>query len=250
MNAPHQPPITALGPLAVRHRLPATTEAPTLVFLPGYASDMEGGKAVAIDGWCGEQGIGCLRFDYRGTGSSAGQFEDGTLEGWLQDAADVSALAEGGPLILAGSSMGGWIALHLALRLGDQFRGLLGIAAAPDFTDWGYTADEKAALAEIGRLERPNPYGPEPGRTFLPFWQSGERLKLLDGEIAIDRPVRLVHGDRDKEVPFSVAVQLKDQLRSADVQLHLVKGGGHRLSESREIRAILRALADLVELAR
>jgi pimeloyl-ACP methyl ester carboxylesterase len=220
----------------------------TLLFLPGYASDMEGTKALALDAWTAERGIGLVRFDYSGTGSSPGEFADGTLECWIGEAVAVADEVTDGPLIPVGSSMGGWIALHLALRRPARVRGLLGIAAAPDFTDWGYGDDDRRVLAASGRLERPNPYGGDSQLTTLAFWQSGQRHKLLDGEIAIDCPVRLLHGDRDEDVPTDVAVRLKDRLRSADVQLWLVKGGGHRLSAPHEIRTILHAAADLLEL--
>jgi len=152
-----------------------------------------------------------------------------------------------GPIVLVGSSMGGWIALHLALRLPDRVQALVGIAAAPDFTDWGFTSDQKAELRETGRIERPSPYGGESQLTTLAFWQSGEELRLLHGLIAVDCPVRLVHGDADDDVPIEVALKLMHQLRSADVQLSVLKGGGHRLSEPREIEAIVRTVAALLE---
>ena len=233
--------------IATRYR---EGSGPTLVFLPGYASDMEGSKAVALDAWATERGLPMLRFNYSGTGSSSGRFEDGTLTRWIEEAGAAIDRLTQGPLILVGSSMGGWIMLHLALQRPERVRGLLGIAAAPDFTDWGYTDAEKATLQRDGRLEQPNPYGPEPQLTTLGFWQSGEQQKLLSAEIAIDAPVRLIHGDQDPDVPLDIAVRLKDALRSADVQLTVVKGGGHRLSAPHEIAAILRLAGDLVELAR
>ncbi|HVF83630.1 MAG TPA: alpha/beta hydrolase [Sphingomicrobium sp.] len=234
-------------PIATRTR--DGSGPPTLLFLPGYASDMEGTKALSLDAWAAERGIGFIRFDYSGTGSSPGEFADGTLERWLDEALAVADGCTEGPLIPVGSSMGGWVALHLALRRPQRVRGLLGIAAAPDFTDWGYGEDDRRALAAEGRLERPNPYGGDAELTTLRFWQSGERLKLLDGEIAIDCPVRLIHGNADDEVPLEIALRLTDRLRSADVQLWMVKGGGHRLSAPHEIRTMLRAVADLLELA-
>jgi pimeloyl-ACP methyl ester carboxylesterase len=123
---------------------------------------------------------------------------------------------------------------------------LVGIAAAPDFTYWGYTAEQKAALQRHGRLELPNPYAEEPQLTTLGFWQSGQSLRLLGAEIAIDCPVRLIHGDQDEDVPLEVAFRLKDAVRSADVQLLVVKGGGHRLSAPHEIQAIIGAVAGLL----
>jgi pimeloyl-ACP methyl ester carboxylesterase len=220
---------------------------PTIVFLPGYASDMEGTKALALDAFAERCRLAMLRFDYSGTGSSGGRFEDGTLAMWLADALAAIDRLTRGPLVLVGSSMGGWIALHLALLRPERVQALVGIAAAPDFTDWGFTDAQKAALRRDGQIEEPNPYGPEPQLVTLGFWESGQQLLLLDGEIAIDCPVRLIHGDRDEDVPLEVAFRTMAALRSADVQLLTIKGGGHRLSGAHEIDAILRTVAALLE---
>jgi pimeloyl-ACP methyl ester carboxylesterase len=211
-----------------------TGSAPTLVFLPGYASDMEGAKALALDSLAERRGIAMLRLDYSGTGSSGGRFEDRTLAMWLEEAlAAVDQLTEG-PLIVVGSSMGGWIALHLALLRSGRIQALVGIAAAPDFTEWGFTAEQSAQLTEEGRMT----HG---------FWESGQRLLLLGGEIAIDCPVRLLHGEGDTEVPLDIAFRTMRAVRSGDVQLNVVKGAGHRLSEPHEIEAILRTVTALLE---
>lgn len=221
--------------------------SPTLLFLPGYASDMDGAKAVAIDAFAERRGLGMLRFDYSGTGSSAGSFADGTLDRWIDEAvAMVDKLTEG-PLAVVGSSMGGWIALHLALRRPERVEALVGIAAAPDFTDWGFTDGQKRELLEQGRIERSNPYGGDSQLTTRAFWESGQAQRLLEGPIAVGCPVRLVHGDADRDVPVAVAQRLMERLRSADVQLNILKGGGHRLSEPLEIDTIVRTIAALVE---
>jgi pimeloyl-ACP methyl ester carboxylesterase len=224
-----------------------TGTSPTLVFLPGYASDMEGTKALALDAFAERRGLSMFRFDYSGTGSSDGDFETGTLALWLEEALAAVDQLTSGPIILAGSSMGGWIALHLALLRPERVRALVGIAAAPDFTDWGFSADQKAVLKRDGRIEEPNPYGPESSVFTHAFWESGQRLRLLQGEIAIDCPVRLLHGELDREVPLEIAFRLLRALRSSDVQLNVLKGGGHRLSEPHEIRAILHAVEALLE---
>jgi pimeloyl-ACP methyl ester carboxylesterase len=216
--------------IAYRSRAGAS---PTLMFLPGYASDMKGAKALALDAFAERRGLAMLRFDYSGTGSSGGKFEKGTLAMWLEEALAAADQLTGGPLILVGSSMGGWIALHVALRRPERVLGLVGIAAAPDFTDWGF-GNEQAAQQQ----------GIAPG-----FWRSGQELCLLRGEIAVDCPVRLIHGECDSEVPIDVAMRTLRALRSADVQLNVIKGGGHRLSEPREIDAILRTVAALLESA-
>ena len=233
----------------IARRLRCGSRAPTVLFLPGYASDMDGTKAVALDRWVAEHGHGCVRFDYSGTGSSPGTFEEGALDRWLEEALAVSDQVEG-PLILVGSSMGGWLALHLAIARPERVVGLVGISVAPDFTDWGFDAEDRAVLERAGRLERPNPYGGNAGVTTIGFWRSGQTMLLLGGEIAIECPVRLVHGDCDQEVPFAIAERTLGALRSSDVQLWVVKGGGHRMSAPSEIATILRAVAELVELAR
>ena len=205
--------------------------APTILFLPGYASDMEGTKALALDAFAERRGAAMLRFDYSGTGSSAGEFRDGTLEAWLEEALAVVDQLTDGPLILVGSSMGGWIALHLALLRPERVQALVGIAAAPDFTQWG--------LGDADTAER---HGVPRG-----FWESGQRLLLLNTAVAVGCPVRLLHGDRDEEVPLDIAFRTLRALRSADVQLNVLKDGGHRLSEPHEIEALLRTVAGLLE---
>jgi pimeloyl-ACP methyl ester carboxylesterase len=226
---------------------PRRGSSPALVFLPGYASDMDGAKALALDAFAERHGRAMLRFDYSGTGSSGGAFADGTLALWLEDSLAAIDRLTRGPVILVGSSMGGWIALHLALLRPERVRAVVGIAAAPDFTDWGFSEADKAILRQSGRLEQPNPYGPDPFVTTRGFWESGQKLRLLESEIAIHCPVRLLHGERDSEVPLEIAWRLMQRLRSSDVQLNVLKGGGHRLSEPHEIAAILRTVAGLLE---
>ncbi len=223
--------------------------SPTLLFLPGYASDMDGTKALALDAFAESRGLGMLRFDYSGTGSSEGEFEEGKLGGWLDEALHLLDTLTDGPVVLVGSSMGGWIALLMAKQRPKRIAALIGIAAAPDFTDWGFSDREKRILHEEGRLEQPNAYGPEPQVTTLGFWESGEALRLLHQPIAVECPVRLVHGDADMDVPVSVAVKTMRQLRSADVQLLVLKGGDHRLSAPQQIDAILGTVAGVLETA-
>lgn len=231
--------------LAFRHRPGA---GPTIVFLPGYMSDMQGGKALALDAWAARQGRAMLRLDYAGCGESEGAFEAGTLTGWRDDARLViEALVPEGPLILVGSSMGGWLALLLAQALGARVAGLVGIAAAPDFTDWGFDAARRAVLRETGRLVEPTPYGDRPVVTTLAFWESGEALRLLDGEIALDCPVRLLQGQADPDVPWHTALRIAGQLRSAQVQTILIKDGDHRLSRPQDIALLVETVARLPE---
>ena len=228
--------------LAYTH-VPGT--GPTIAFLPGYASDMSGSKAVAIDAWARETGRACLRFDYAGCGTSGGAFADQTLESWRDDALAVIDAATTGPVILVGSSMGGWIMLLAALARRERVIAMVGIAAAPDFTHWGFTPEQKAVIQAEGRLEEPSIYSPEPTVTTRAFWESGEANRLLDAPIDIPVPTRLIHGQCDPDVPWEHSLKLAGLLRSDDVQTILVKDGDHRLSRPQDIALFLKAIEDI-----
>ena len=222
-------------------------KGPTLVFLPGYASDMDGTKASEIDVFAAVAGLGYLRFDYSGTGSSGGEFAEATLDGWLDEVVAAIDMLTEGPVLLIGSSMGGWLALHAALKRPDRVKGLVGIAAAPDFTDWGITPEERQSLVETARFERPGEDGGPPQVTHARFVGSATPLRLLNQPIMIDCPVRLVHGDKDEAVPIGVAFKLLEDVHSGDVQLNVIKWGDHRLSKPHELETILRTIAMLAE---
>ena len=215
---------------------------PVLVFLPGYMSDMAGAKATVLFDHARAQGQPALLLDYSGCGLSSGAFADGTLSRWRDEVvALVDAICPGRPLILVGSSMGGWLMLLVALAIPDKVAGLIGVAPAPDFTDWGLDEAQKALLATGEVLYEENPYGPEPTPTHPGFWREGQALRLLDGAIALSCPVRLIHGQADPDVPWSVSLRLAQALHSADVQVTLVKDGDHRLSRDADIALLVRS---------
>ena len=220
---------------------------PTLVFLPGYMSDMAGGKACAVFDRAAQRGRACLLLDYSGCGHSDGDFADGTLSRWREEVlALIEAVTAGGPVLLIGSSMGGWLMLMVALALPPERRaGLVGIAAAPDFTDWGTSREDRAKLAAGEVVLEPNPYGPEPTPTHPGFWADGEANKLLDHEIPVDCPVRLLHGQVDTDVPWDISLRLLTDLRASDVRLTLIKDGDHRLSRDKDIALLLRTIEAL-----
>jgi len=230
--------------LAHRHR---PGRGPTLVFLPGYRSDMDGVKAVALDGWAAAQGRAMLRFDYAGCGASGGEFEVQTLHDWRRDVLAMIDRVAQGPVVLAGSSMGGWLMLLAALERPDRVAGLVGIAAAPDFTSWGYSEDQKLTILREGRLSEPSAYDDPPMVTTRAFWESGEGLRLLHGEVALDCPARLLHGQRDADVPWTWSLEIMNRLRSADVQTVLVKDGDHRLSRDSDLALLIATVATLME---
>ncbi len=242
MTAPafHTPP----GGKALTYRHCAGA-GPLIVFLPGYMSDMRGSKAQAVFDWAQPEGRACLLLDYAGCGESAGDFADGTLSRWRDDVLALIEHVGAERVVLVGSSMGGWLMLLVALRLSDRVSGLVGIAAAPDFTEWGYPPELMAQLAAGETVFEANPYGPEPTPTYATFWADGQANRLLDREMAIDCPVRLIHGQNDPDVPFNIALRLAAALRSPDVQVTLVKDGDHRLSRECDIALLLRTLATL-----
>lgn len=232
--------------IAFRH---APGTGPAIVFLPGYQSDMSGAKAAALFDHCAGAGRPCLLLDYSGCGQSSGDFADGTLSRWRDEVLALIGAQVAGPVVLVGSSMGGWLmllaGLALEARAPGRLAGLVGIAAAPDFTDWGYSAAQKAALAAGEAVFAPNPYGPDPTPTHPRFFADGEGNRLLDAPIPLACPVRLLHGQEDAEVPPAISLKLAGQLESADVQVTLVKGGDHRLSREGDIALLIRTVEGL-----
>ena len=220
---------------------------PAVVFLPGYMSDMAGTKAAALIAWAEAHRRECLLLDYSGLGESPGRFADGTLSRWCEEVVALVDSRVAGPVVLVGSSMGGWLMLLVGRALGSRLAGLVGTAAAPDFTEWGFTDEQRRALAAGETLWEDNPYGPDRVPTYPEFWADGQAQRLLTGEIALDCPVRLLHGQDDDTVPPELSLRLARALRSRDVQVTLVKGGDHRLSRESDIALLLRTVAALTE---
>ena len=220
--------------------------APTVVFLCGYGSEMSGTKARFLHRVCAGSGHACLRFDYRGRGASSGRLEDGTIGSWTDDTCAVIEAATRGPLILVGSSMGGWIMLLVARRLPGRVQALVGVAAAPDFTEDGIwpqlPASERETLATRGVVHVPSRYSDEPYPVTLRLIEDGrERLQLRD-RIPLDCPVRLIHGYRDEDVPWRTSLRLAARLRSGDVTVEIVGDGDHRLSRDADLALLARTL--------
>jgi pimeloyl-ACP methyl ester carboxylesterase len=222
---------------------------PTVLFLPGFASDMAGAKAIALDGFCAGRGQAMLRFDYSGHGASGGAFEDGTIGRWLADALCVIDHVTDDRLLLVGSSMGGWIGLHVALRRPERVVGLVGIAAAPDFTEtliWEpMPPARRARLLDQGCIEAPSGYGP-PLRITKNLIADGRAHLLLGGPIGLHLPVRLLQGQRDPDVPWETALRLAERIEGADVQVTLIKDGDHRLSRPQDLDLLARTVGSLL----
>ena len=223
-------------------KIPPAHGGPTLIWLSGYRSDMSGGKAQAVKSWAWESGFGAVLFDYSGHGESEGRFEDGTISAWREDTlAAIDALSEG-PVILIGSSMGGWMALLAALARPDRVKGLVLIAPAPDFTEklmWaGLTKAQQEEVMTQGVTLRPSDYGtPDPITKAL--IEDGRGWQILDAPIAFDGPVRILQGMQDADVPWTHAARLVDALTASDLTITLIKDGDHRLSREQDIARLL-----------
>lgn len=234
--------------LAYRHR---PGKGPTVVFLSGYMSDMSGTKAEVLDGWAAATGRAFLRLDYSGCGASEGRFEEGTIGCWRDDALAVIDAVAPGPVVLVGSSMGGWIALLLATAMPQRVAALVGIAAAPDFVDWGLWSDltdaQRAMLMRDGRIERPSGYADSPYVYTRALVEDGRANRIMDKPIAYGGPVRLLHGQADPDVPWRLSLDIAERLSSLDVQVILVKDGDHRLSRPQDLALLTATLENLPE---
>lgn len=225
---------------------------PGVVFLGGYRSDMTGTKAMALEAHCRARGQAFLRFDYRGHGASSGRFEDGTIGQWAGDAIAALDRLTDGPQILVGSSMGGWLMLLAALARKERVAGLVGIAAAPDFTEdliWDrLDAAERARLETEGAIYEPSAYG-DPYVYTRALVEDGRRHLLLRGTIPLECPVRLLHGMEDPDVPWRTSIRLAEKVAAADTRVTLVKDGDHRLSRDADLALLCRTVDEVAALA-
>ncbi len=239
-------------PAGIRGDFPAelTRGGKEVVFLSGFRSDMTGTKATFLESHCAAHGGGFLRFDYSGHGQSSGAFTDGTIGRWAEEAIAVIDSLTAGRLVLVGSSMGGWIMLLAALARPKRVAGLVGIAAAPDFTEtlmWDRLSDaEKDRLIADGRLEAESQYSDEPTVITRALIEEGRRHLLLGAPIGVHCPVRLLHGMADRDVPYQVSLELADRLVGVDVRVSLIKDGDHRLSRESDLALLAQTVDELI----
>jgi pimeloyl-ACP methyl ester carboxylesterase len=247
MTAPAR--LHANGQEIAYHRTPG--RGPEVVFLTGFRSDMEGSKALALEAHCRARGQAFTRFDYRGHGASSGRFEDGAIGEWAEDALAVVDRVTEGPLVLVGSSMGGWIMCLVARARPERVHGLVGIAAAPDFTvDLVWNAMDEAqrrGLEETGVHLEPSAYSDEPTPITWKLVADGERHLVLREPLAVSSPLHLLHGQRDPDVPWQTALRLAAHVQAEDVTVELIKDGEHRLSRESDVARILHAVDRLAD---
>lgn len=223
-------------------------QGPAVVFLGGFKSDMEGTKAIHLEDWAKRTGRAFLRFDYSGHGQSSEDFTDGAIGDWFEDAmAAIGLLA--GPVVLVGSSMGGWISLLVAREMPDRVAGLVTIAAAPDFTEdsmWaGFDADQRAKLEEVGQVALPSDYG-EPYIITKRLIEEGRGRLVLRDPLSLPFPVRFLQGTADADVEMSVALRLLEHAKGPDMRLTLVDGADHRFSDEACLKLIETSVEDVL----
>ena len=223
-------------------------KSPGVIFMGGFMSDMYGSKAIALEEYCRKRGLAYLRFDYFGHGCSSGKFINGTISIWVEDALAVFDNLTDGPQIIVGSSMGGWIMMLTAISRPKRIVGLVGIAAAPDFTEDllpnQLTKNQMAEIQEAGFIIIPSEYE-NPYTITKQLLEDGKQHLLLRKEIPIDCPVRLLHGLQDASVPWETALKIQKLLRSHDVEVTFIKNGDHRLSKDQDLERLKHLLLAL-----
>jgi pimeloyl-ACP methyl ester carboxylesterase len=221
-----------------------------VIFLHGLMSDRGGTKALVLEEHCRARGYSFVRFDMFGHGASSGAFTDGTISRWTADAVAVIDQLTQGPQILLGSSMGGWVMVRTALARSTRIAGLIGIAVGPDFTEdlmWNeFSADERATLMEKGVVDVQSDYDPRPYPITRNLIEDGRKNLVLRGDIAIDCPVRLLHGQDDTGVPWQTSLALADKITGKNVEVLLIKDGDHRLSRPQDLSRLCAVLDNVM----
>lgn len=234
------------------HKINSKKNRPSILFLGGFMSDMNGTKATALQEYCENKGYGYIRFDYFGHGQSSGKFTEGTIGRWKNNVLTVLDELTDSPQIVIGSSMGGWLMLLAALERPEKILSLIGIASAPDFTEdliWNImTKEQKKELSDNGIYMLKSDYGDEAYPIRLNLIEEGRNHLLLKNNININIPVRLIHGMKDEDVPASFSTNLAMQLTSNDVKVKLIENGDHRMSTKENIELIFNTIEEIIKI--
>ncbi len=227
----------------------AQGKGPAVVFLGGFKSDMEGSKALFLEAWAKAEGRAFLRFDYSGHGQSSEDFVEGCIGDWAADAQEIVSALTDGPQILVGSSMGGWISLLLARLMPAKVHALVGVAAAPDFTEdsmWeAFDEEQRTRLLQDGRVELPSEYDDGPYIITRKLIEDGRNQLVLRAPLPLPFTVRLLQGTADEDVDVSVALRLLDHADGDDIRLTLVKDADHRFSTPECLAMIVSAIEEV-----
>ena len=252
-----EPQFLRVGSGASERRIAYLTDAgkttPAVMWLSGLKSEMTSTKASVLAAWAAERGHACTRFDYSGHGQSPGRFEDGTVGAWLDEALAVFREVTSGPQILVGSSMGGYIALLLLRALmrdhprdAERVKALLLIAPAWDMTErlmWRRFSDEvRREIMEKGVYLRPSKYGDGDYAISRRLIEDGRKHLIGDAPFDPGRPIHVLHGKLDPDVPWEHTRDLVAYLSGDRVQVTWVPDGEHRLSRPEDLALMTDAL--------
>ncbi len=234
------------------HFLPG--KQPTLIFMPGFFSHMQGTKALWLEKCCRERGQAYVRFDYRGHGDSDGKFEDGTVSDWLNDTLLVLDRIAVPPVVAVGSSMGGWISLRAAQERPDTLTGMVGVATSPDFTQsiWEERMNEnqRREMNRKGFIRQPSEYRENPVVITKNLIEDGKQHLLLHHDhLHINIPVCLIHGKKDSDVHWQKSQALQKKIGGERCELILVPEGEHRLSRQQDLELIDRKVQEIISLS-
>jgi len=222
---------------------------PAVVWLGGFHSDMTGTKAEALAQWARGAGRAYLRFDYFGHGASEGRFQDGTISRWRGDALALIGALSDRPVVLVGSSMGGWLACLVAMAEPQAVRALVLIAPAADFTEKlmapGLPDEARAAMETEGFWMRPSLYDGDGYPISRALIEDGARWSILPGPVPIQAPTRILQGGADPDVPWTHALELANALTGKDVVFTLIKDGDHRLSRPQDLARLIAAVEEV-----
>lgn len=237
-----------INAIAYRQQSGTTPNAATVVFIHGFRSDMLGTKAEHLATACSEKEIPFLRFDLRGHGRSGGSYTDFSISDWLEDCLTVIDRLTSGPLVMVGSSLGGWLMLRTALQRPDRVKAMVGIAAAPDFVSEfilpQMTEAHRSELARQGYFTTPSGF-PEPNRFTQKLLDDGTSQRVLHQPVSFEGPVRLLQGMRDEDVPWQHALKIQSAITGSDVEIKLYKDGDHRLSNPAQLEELGRIVCTL-----
>ena len=221
----------------------------TLVFLGGFMSDMMGSKATHLEDWAKNNHCGFLRFDYSGHGQSSGVFESCNISDWVEDSYEIITGKTKGPIILIGSSMGGWISFLIYQKLRDRIAGIVTIAAAPDFTEdyfWANLSDEqKSELLSAGRIFLPSDYD-EPYPITLALIENGRKHLILKRPLKVLCPIRMLQGTADKSVEVQTAIKLLNHIDCDNMHLKLVAQADHSFSSPTCLQILEKTINDVI----
>jgi pimeloyl-ACP methyl ester carboxylesterase len=226
---------------------------PLIIFLSGFRSDMNGTKAQYLKNICIENKFSYLLLDYSGHGQSSGEFTEGSIASWFEDALEIinDVKPNHKTAMVIGSSMGGWIALHVALQLKGFVKGLIGLASAPDFTkiiwDHELSPELKIEITKNGVIYEPSKYGGGDVPITLKLIQESETMCLTHAPIDLNIPVTLIHGLDDTDVSFKRSKLLANIIKSPEIQTYFIENGDHRLSRDEDLTLLSRVVLDMVQ---